>query len=219
MILDGEPFLDLSGMLRYAGNDTGCSASSNCSSSSSSSSSKDADSRSSTTASVDSNNHMHHLDLMGSPAKGALDRIWAGTGTGVGGEYPRSKLKQVIVHMTQRNPDKRLSIADYREQLEEHRSSSCSSTERTPSSINHNGGMNSNSGEIEREREAPFPAYFGDVLHPLFLRLHWEGVCPDQRIAIICEVCHHTVCLLVNLGATLCCVVLSCVELYCVVSS
>lgn len=92
-----------------------------------------------------------HLDLPGSPAKGALERM----GTRVGD----LQLKEVVVHMTQRDPSKRRSVAEYRQQLE------------------NKGSSN-----------APFPPYFNTALYPLFLRLHWEGTGPDQRIGILCEV-------------------------------
>ena len=175
MILDGEPFLDLSGMLKYASNNTDCSID------------KTADNRSSATAPIYGHCRMSHLDHLGSPAKGALDRIWAGTGTGVGKEYLMSKLKQVIVHMTQRDPDKRLSIADYREQLEGIKIASISDADI--SKIDRKVSQRSNNSDTDDEREAPFPAYFRDVLYPLFLKLHWEGTNPDQRVSIICEVC------------------------------
>ena len=97
---------------------------------------------------------MNHLDVPGSPARGALDRIGASVG--------HSQLKKVIVHMTQRDAEKRLSVSEYRNQLE----------------------------MKEGEKEASFPAYFSASLYPLFLRLHWEGVGPDQRVAILCEVRH-----------------------------
>lgn len=173
VILDGEPFLDLSGMLKYANNTVRSIG-------------KTADNRSSAPAPIDSKWRMNHLDHSSSPAKGALDRIWAGTGTGVGKEYLMSKLKQVVVHMTQRDPDKRLSVAEYREQLEGLKKTSVSDVDTSQTNPTNSKSGNSS----DNEREAPFPAYFRDVLYPLFLKLHWEGICPDQRISIICEVCN-----------------------------
>jgi hypothetical protein len=138
VILDGEPFLDLPGMLKYANR-------SNNINSSQSSDKKGGVSLDGCTAG------MSHLDLQGSPAKGALDRL------GIGRE--NTELKKVVVHMTQRDPDKRLSVAEYRHQLEK--------------------GTGT---------DTPFPSFFSNALYPLFLRLHWEGIGPDQRIAILCEV-------------------------------
>jgi hypothetical protein len=103
-----------------------------------------------------------HLDMPGSPAKSTLDRVGNIGGIGL-------KLKQVIVHMTQKNPSKRHSIADYRKQLE--------------------GGEKGNGSSNENATvDCPFPSYFTSVLYPLYFQLHWEGVGPDQRIAILCQV-------------------------------
>ena len=94
-----------------------------------------------------------HLDLPGSPAKGALDRM--------GNKAGDLQLRKVVVHMTQRDPDNRHSVLEYRKQLE----------------LENSGG-----------HDAPFPPFFNTALYPLFLRLHWEGTGPDQRIGILCEV-------------------------------
>lgn len=107
---------------------------------------------------------MVHLDVPGSPAKSALDRV------GSIGDKIGVKLKQVIVHMTQKDPSKRHSVADYRRQLE---------------------GCGKNSHESAAV-DSPFPSYFSSVLYPLYLQLHWEGVGPDQRIAILCQVSSYT---------------------------
>ena len=114
--------------------------------------SQSSDRNSSTNTDSNSPIAMNHLDVQSSPARGALDRIGAGVG--------HSQLKKVIVHMTQRDAEKRLSISEYRNQLE----------------LSEGAG------------EASFPAYFSAALYPLFLRMHWEGVGPDQRVAILCEV-------------------------------
>lgn len=149
VLLDGEPFLDLPGMLRYADRNDNTTTDS----------SQAADSKGGANSSeVNSGPRMSHLDVTGSPAKGALDRI----GAGVAGN-PRPELKQLIVHMTQRNPAHRLTVTEYRQQLETPKRGDSSS-------------------------DQPFPAYFSAALYPLFMSLHWEGVGPDQRIIILCEV-------------------------------
>lgn len=33
-----------------------------------------------------------------------------------------------------------------------------------------------------------FPGYFDAGLYPLFLKMHWNGVTPDDRINLICQV-------------------------------
>ena len=101
-----------------------------------------------------SSSALAHLDLPGSPAKGALERMGSKAGD--------LRLREVVVHMTQRDPDKRRSVNEYRQQLE------------------NKGSPNT-----------PFPPFFNTALHPLFLRLHWEGTGPDQRIGILCEVNLH----------------------------
>jgi hypothetical protein len=150
VLLDGEPFLDLPGMLQYINGRN--SQSSDKISGNKSSILKDKDSPG-----------VSHLDMPGSPAKNALDRVG-----NIGGKVGL-ELKQVIVHMTQKNPNKRNSIADYRKQLE--------------------GGEKGNGSNDESASvDCPFPSYFTSVLYPLYLQLHWEGVGPDQRIAILCQV-------------------------------
>jgi hypothetical protein len=33
-----------------------------------------------------------------------------------------------------------------------------------------------------------FPAYFDSSLYPLFLKMHWNGITPDDRVNIFCQV-------------------------------
>lgn len=41
---------------------------------------------------------------------------------------------------------------------------------------------------LNLENEGVFPNYFGTTLYELFLRIHWRGATPDDRIGIICQV-------------------------------
>lgn len=76
-------------------------------------------------------------------------------------------IRKAVVDMTQRNPEKRLTALEYRLLLQ--------------------GGVNDVSDDISSPIAA-FPLYFEKFLYPLFLRLHFEGITPDARVGIICEV-------------------------------
>ena len=45
----------------------------------------------------------------------------------------------------------------------------------------------SNIGTTITATTAPFPPYFASSLYPLFLKLHWTGVTPDDRVNLICQ--------------------------------
>ena len=68
--------------------------------------------------------------------------------------------------MTQKNPNSRLTVAEYSNILK-----GMTSLETT-----------------EHPVIPPFPTYFESCLYPLFLKLHWEGVTPDDRVWIVCQV-------------------------------
>jgi hypothetical protein len=87
-----------------------------------------------------------------------------------------------VIDMTQKDPNKRLSASDYLKILM---------------------GKSIDDKEREREREkekdsseigtrasslSALPEYFDSCIYPLYLKLHWNGVTPDDRIKIICEV-------------------------------
>ena len=181
VVLDGEPLLDLPGMLKYLSssiNNSSSNNSNNHTSATSSSSPQPPSSSfgqrtekqsSSTPMSADSRGTaasvVERLDHINSPAKSLLDRI------------ANPRVRQVVTHMTQKDPRKRLTVTEYRKVLEGHLSLS---DDRVPGATG---------GAVKRsaDRTMPFPPYFGDVLYPMFLKLHWEGVGPDERIAIICR--------------------------------
>ena len=114
--LNGEPLLDLPGMLRFV------------------------------SQSVDG------LDHEDSPAKSTLNKV------------NNRLIREVIADMTQRDPEKRLSIKQYFDILEG-KSKLRNSTNDKPI----------------------FAPYFSQSICPLFTRLHFEGLTPDDRIGIICE--------------------------------
>ena len=93
------------------------------------------------------------LDHEDSPAKATLNKV------------NNRMIREVIADMTQRDPEKRLSINQYFDILE-------GKSKLRSNSIN----------------EKPiFAPYFSRCIYPLFTRLHFEGLTPDDRIGIICE--------------------------------
>lgn len=38
------------------------------------------------------------------------------------------------------------------------------------------------------EEARVFPPFFKSTIFPLFMKLHWEGVTPDDRVGVICLV-------------------------------
>lgn len=151
VFLDGEPLLDLPGILKYI---------------SASTSKKGA-------------GGFERLDQDDSPAKSALLRI------------SNKQIRQVIIDMTQRDPDKRLSVNQYRQILEGGLRSGDQSVDISGmsnleasaiASAGHGPDVNS-----EQQLGPVFPAHFDSTLYPLFLEIHFSGNTPDDRINIICQ--------------------------------
>lgn len=102
------------------------------------------------------------LDDENSPCRSLLARI----------EDPL--LRNVIAHMTQLRPEKRLTVKEYRCILE--------GTMPYPGPLVDNGNDHSHS------RDQPiFPGYFGSSLFPFYMALHWTGVTPDRRLNMLCR--------------------------------
>lgn len=76
--------------------------------------------------------------------------------------------------MTQRDPEKRLRISEYLDIL----SGRC--TVKPVSSKEE--------ATLPDVPKYPFPPFFDSFLYPLFLKMHWNGVTPDDRVNIVCEV-------------------------------
>ena len=76
--------------------------------------------------------------------------------------------------MTQRDPEKRLRVSDYLDIL----SGKCVVK---PVGAKDDVHLDSNS-------KFPFPLFFDSFLYPLYLKMHWNGVTPDDRVNIVCEV-------------------------------
>lgn len=159
VFMDGNPLLDLPGMLRYV---------------------------------ISTNtNGFERLDQNDSPAKALLDRI------------NNNLIRQVIVDMTQRDPEKRLNIKQYLAMLQRtlllntdvklnNDSSILSSNDEKLNVQQTDSSTNTWQQQKSQERQKPvntaFPFYFDQFLYPLFLRLHYKGITPDDRISILCEV-------------------------------
>lgn len=74
-------------------------------------------------------------------------------------------MRSVIIDMTVKDPEKRLRASDYLKLLEGHYTATHEETEQT----------------------RVIPEYFEDCIYPLYLKLHWNGVTPDDRVMILCE--------------------------------
>jgi len=105
----------------------------------------------------------------------------------------------VIVDMTQKNPDNRLSIRDYLAILTCAPSPGSKLTEQGPDSGRLEGHMQGSAdGDRGRSSSPPHsvlsgvPLFFNDVLYPLSVQLHWEGVTADDKVAIICKVSFYS---------------------------
>eukprot|EP00595_Chromulina_sp_UTEXLB2642_P001080 CAMPEP_0196767414 /NCGR_PEP_ID=MMETSP1095-20130614/40796_1 /TAXON_ID=96789 ORGANISM="Chromulina nebulosa, Strain UTEXLB2642" /NCGR_SAMPLE_ID=MMETSP1095 /ASSEMBLY_ACC=CAM_ASM_000446 /LENGTH=413 /DNA_ID=CAMNT_0042135519 /DNA_START=62 /DNA_END=1300 /DNA_ORIENTATION=+ len=150
VFLDGEPLLDLPGILKYA---AAGSSSRNFSSS----------------PNQAINTPYERLDQDESPAKAGLLKI------------TNKLIRKVVIDMTQRDPDVRLSVQQYRLLLQG--GVSLDNSKNDTKSIN----TTMSSDEKKKPTITAFPLYFETVLYPLFLKLHWKGSTPDDRIGIICE--------------------------------
>lgn len=112
------------------------------------------------------------LDQEDSPAKAAVDRI------------SNKLIRKVVLDMTQRDPDRRLTAKEYRYLLQN------GITDNQEDLASNNEQLRIFNDPMERIKptETAFPPYFEQLLYPLFLRLHYQGITPDDRIAILCQV-------------------------------
>ena len=79
--------------------------------------------------------------------------------------------------MTQRRPENRTSVRNYRHVLE---------GRRPIDSLATRSGVAPDPSDAHTP--PPFPAYFASTIYPVFHLLHTRGVTPDDRIAILCDV-------------------------------
>ena len=105
---------------------------------------------------------MERLDHESSPALMAIQRI------------RDPMLREVICRMTSRIPDNRPTVTEVLHLL--------------LSSMDTAMDSETFGEECLMETTPVFPTYFRDHLYGLFLNIHWQGMLPDTRIAILCEV-------------------------------
>ncbi|KAJ1426931.1 hypothetical protein B484DRAFT_450462 [Ochromonadaceae sp. CCMP2298] len=122
---------------------------------------------------------LSRLDQEDSPAKSLLTRI------------QNVHVRNVIIDMTQKDPSKRLSITEYLQVLQgntsidtDPHSTGAPPTSALPPPPQSASGA---SGDQLTNPLGGFHPYFGSSLYPLFLKMHWNGVSPDERINIICQ--------------------------------
>jgi hypothetical protein len=113
-----------------------------------------------------------------------------------------SLILQIIIDMTQIDPSSRLSISEYLDILLGKVSSSsicedhvnCDVPPPVPSPPDESSSCpilppRSESGAVDSPANSSiFPAFFETSIYPLFLKMHWNGFTPDDRINIICQV-------------------------------
>lgn len=93
--------------------------------------------------------------------------------------------------MTQKNGDRRLSATEYLKILQ---GISTGSTDENNANTT-DAGNQTESAETTPSAPAPNPAfavlpnYFEKCIYPLYLKLHYQGTTPDDRIVILTEVC------------------------------
>jgi hypothetical protein len=91
---------------------------------------------------------------------------------------------QVVIDMTQRDPTKRLSVSDYIDIL----SGKLSFQNIVEEFGNCKSFLESSESTSNISGNCPFPSHFDSYLYPLYLKMHWNGITPDDRISIVCEV-------------------------------
>lgn len=115
-------------------------------------------------------------------------------------------MQQVIADMTQKDPSARLSVGEYLDILQGKvpglAAVETGSVEQplpaAPAQMTAAAASSIPPAAPERTLSAlsapplpplcVFPAYFDSCLYPLFLKIHWNGVTPDERVNIICQV-------------------------------
>lgn len=86
-------------------------------------------------------------------------------------------LRDVIVHMTQKDPRKRLRVDEYKCALQGKKEA-----------VSRLSIATTTTTTLDQWTTAPlFPPYFEKMLLPIFFRMHYEGITPDRRIHILCE--------------------------------
>ncbi len=95
--------------------------------------------------------------------------------------------------MTQKDPASRLSVSEYLDilqgKLAEAQPSDLPVPPSLPTAAARREGTAAPTVSLNRSSDlATFPAYFDSSLYPLFLKMHWNGITPDDRVNIFCQV-------------------------------
>lgn len=102
------------------------------------------------------------VDKEGAPAPDGIDKL-EGQVKSTLSRIDNEGLRDVIVHMTQKDAHKRLRVDEYKQALQGKKK------------------MGNPAGATI------FPSYFESMLLPLYFRLHYEGMTPDRRLHLFCE--------------------------------
>jgi hypothetical protein len=103
---------------------------------------------------------------------------------------------QVIIDMTQKDPANRLSVSEYLDILQGKLSGPVdgqpgavvASADVPPPPPTARTALPPAPPSKGSPDLATFPAYFDSSLYPLFLKMHWNGITPDDRVNIFCQV-------------------------------
>ena len=96
--------------------------------------------------------------------------------------------------MTQKDPASRLSVSEYLDILQGKLSggAEAGAEEVLPAAPPRKASTAPPLAESSKTCTAAglvvFPSYFDSSLYPLFLKMHWNGVTPDERVNIIAQV-------------------------------
>lgn len=108
---------------------------------------------------------------------------------------------KVIADMTQRDPAARLSVSEYLDILQGKipgLDAASISASAGPPPVPQPASASGAPLPPPPPPASPlcvFPAYFDSSLYPLFLKMHWNGVTPDERVNLICQVRAELFCL------------------------
>lgn len=107
----------------------------------------------------------------GAPAPDGIDKL-EGQIKSTLSRIDNECLHEVVVHMTQKDPRKRLRVDEYKLALQG-KKGLATENQKSPS--------------LTKPAASLFPPYFEKLLMPLFFRLHYEGETPDRRLHLLCE--------------------------------
>lgn len=120
----------------------------------------------------------NRLDHEDSPARGVMNKI------------SNKIIRDVILDMTQRDPTQRKSVQQYRLLLQGILNGAVDTNipPSPPSTADKNMPP---TPPLHNANNYPFKSEFEDILLPFYMRLHWCGYTPDDRINIICTNFQH----------------------------